>query len=131
MDLIFISYIDVASIQLSQIGPATCGQLAAAAAQKLADRESQPLCCQDITLMPVVAETFGGGGRFAQKVFNFSARAPASGNCTTVGVGTTRLHQGPSTIVMRANVRSMLARVSRGDSFFSGPSAHNRARATL
>ena len=61
----------------------------------------------------MVAESFGGWGPVAQKAYNVIARASAARSGLGVGVATSRLYVGLNTNIMRANARSLLARVNR------------------
>ena len=102
-------------LRQSQLHESAGTQLAAAAAyevEKLTDRNTAEQCAaHGITLLPVVAESFGGWGATAHKVFNVIARASAARTGISVGLATTRFYEGLSTKIMRANARSLLARI--------------------
>ena len=101
-------------------------------AQKRADRNTAERCAaHGITLMPIVAESLGGWGPCAQKVFNTIARASAARSGASVGVETSRLYEGLSTKLMRANARSLLARAGRSAIDITRACAQERARTTL
>ena len=129
-----IDFAVTSPLQQAQVNEAAHTQLAAAVAYegvKLADRDTARRCAaMGITLMPAIAESFSGWGPVAQKAFNVIARASATRSGLSVGVTTSRLYEGLSTIVMRANAHSLLARVGRESS--GAPStAQERARSTL
>ena len=98
-------------------GGAARTQLSAAVsyeAEQLADRNTARRCTeQGIQLFPIIAESFGGGGPRAQTAFNVIARASATRVGQSVGLATIHLYEGLSTIIMRANARSLLARLGR------------------
>ena len=123
-------------LQLSQVGEAARTQLAAATAyeaRKLSDRDTARRCAaHGISLVPMVAESLGGWGPRAQKAINIIARAAAACSGHTVGISTARIYEGLSTRIMRANARSLLARVTRcGNATACAGAAHDRARARL
>ena len=122
-------------LQLAHVGAAARAPLAAATAyeaHKRADRKTAERCAaHGITLMPIVAESLGGWGPCAQKAFNVIARASAARSGASVGVATSRLYEGLSTKIMRANARSLLARAGRSDAAVVRDNAQERARATL
>ena len=103
--------------QLSEVGPSSRKQLAAAEAyekRKLEDRDTAARCAAlGIKLEPVIVESFSGVGPMAQKVFKVIARASALRTGLPVGVATSRLYEGLSTRIMRANARALLARITR------------------
>ncbi len=105
-------------LQLAGVHEASQTQLAAAVAMeahKLADRSTAALCEREgIVLKPVVAENFCGWGPVAQKVIGTIAQAYARRKGLTVGAATNQIYEGLSTKTMRANARSLLARVDLG-----------------
>ena len=102
-------------VQLAEIGNAARSQLSAAIqyeATKLSDRDTASQCAAlGLQLIPIVAESFSGWGPRAQDALATIARASATRSGTAVGTATTRMYEGLSTIIMRANARALLARV--------------------
>ena len=121
-------------LQLAELGNASQTQLPATVnyeADKLADRDTASRCAAlGIELIPVVAESFGGWGPRAQQALKVIARASATRSGTTLGIATTRMYEGLSNIIMRANARALLAR-SGGDAHSGVGDAQNRARNLL
>ena len=121
-------------MQLATLGTASRTQLSAAMeyeAEKLSNRETADRCTTlGIQFIPVVAESFSGWGPKAQEALGVIARASASRTGTTVGLATTYLYEGLSTIIMRANARALLARVG-GESVEDAREAACRARGEL
>ena len=91
-------------------------QLAAASAyedHKASDRSTEERCRQQgIRLVPVVAESYGGWGTCAQRHFKWLLHAHASLTGKSVSQASLEFYSSLSIIIMRANVRSLLARVS-------------------
>ena len=121
-------------LQLAELGNASRTQLSAAMnyeAHKLADRNTASRCAAfGIQLIPVVAESFGGWGPRAQHALGVIARVSATRSGTTVGMATTRMYEGLSSIIMRANARALLARAG-GDAHRSANDAQSRAQSML
>ena len=103
-------------VQQRRVAEAAGRTLAAAEAyeeQKLADRSTGDRCRHfGLRLVPMIAESYGGWGLTAQKAFKVIARAGAARNGKTVSDMTSQLYSGLSIKLMRANARSLLARVS-------------------
>ena len=123
-------------LQLTQLGPAARGQLSAAMAyeaHKLGDRDTAARCAaMGITLYPVVAESFAGWGPTAQAVFKVIAGASAARSGLSIGVVTSQFYEGLSTRIMRANARSLLARVGQDVEGSGGlVASHGRAMVIL
>ena len=100
-------------------------------ASKLTNRETGARCAVlGIQLIPVVVESFRGWGPRAQHALSVIARAFATRPGTNVGLATTQMYEGLSTIIMRANARALLARTG-GDAHGSASDAQSRALSML
>ena len=92
-------------------------------ATKMEDRATAARCHQlGIKLIPMVAETFGGWGPAAQKVFSFISRATAEKQGITDSAASRQLYQALGVKLQRANARAIIARVA-GSSNLSTNSA--------
>ena len=103
-------------LQLSGIRNSAVEQLAAAAeyeAQKFGDRDTAERCrAQGIRLVPMVAESFGGWGVEAQKVFKTLGRQIATHTGEAHGAVVAHLYENFSIKLWRAAARSALARAA-------------------
>ena len=125
-------------LQMAEVAAAAQRQLAAATAyeeRKRSDRATAEKCAaHGIQLIPMVAESLGGWGLEAQRAYKFIAQAQAAKSGLSMGVCFSRLYEGLSSKLMRANARSVLARVQvAGTDFAEVPagSAVERADAVL
>ena len=96
------------------MGDAATRCLAAAEAYetaKLEDRETARKCRdQGLQLVPVVAETPGGWGSYAQKLFGEVAAATAAATGVSLSRATQDLYEGLGVALQRAQARAVLAR---------------------
>ena len=111
-------------LQQGEVRGAALQALSAASSyesKKLADRSTAERCQRlGLRLEPMVVESFGGWGSRAKGVLKFLAQAKAAQSGETVSVVTRSLYSGLSIKLMRANARSLLARVAE-------TGAHERA----
>ena len=85
-------------------------------ARKLADRDTASECRRHgCHLAPMVVESYGGWGQIAQDNFKFLAHARAARTGESVSDISRILYSGLSITLMRANARSLLARVPADD----------------
>ena len=78
----------------------------------------------------MIVESFGGWGAAAQKAFSVIAKARAARQGCTESQASEQLYQGLSSKLMRANARSLLARIADVD-LCSGRPLLSRSRAAL
>ena len=99
--------------------------------RKRDDRETARKCeALGISLVPMVAESFGGWGGEAQKAFKIIAQASASRTGHSASIVTAQLYEGLSIKIMRAGARALLARIADVVAMPEND-ARQRARASL
>ena len=82
-------------------------------AHKLADRQTAQRCAEaGFKLTPMVAETLGGWGPAAQKVFRAIAKATAEATGLDDSAETSQLCEGLGIKLQRANARVILSRIA-------------------
>ena len=105
--------------QQSEVQAASVTQLCAATsyeARKLSDRDTASQCRRHgCHLAPMVVESYGGWGQIVQDNFKFLAHARAARTGESVSDISRILYSGLSITLMRANARSLLARVPAGN----------------
>ena len=128
------SRLDVAitsPLQSIRLDSASSTSLAAASEYedfKLNDRDTARRCADhSVSLIPMVAESFGVWGQLAQPAIKVLAHALASKQGTDVSNALLYIHHGLSSRLWRANARSVLARVG-GDEMVARTAPRAMAR---
>jgi hypothetical protein len=81
--------------------------------EKFNDRGTQEKCAREgITLVPVVAETFGGWGPVATNFFRRLLHLAAERQGQSVSSLSAQLYQGLAVRLQRANARAVLRRIA-------------------
>ena len=80
--------------------------------RKFEDRNTASRCTElGITLIPMIAESFGAWGDHAQKAFSTICNAYVAKNCVSESVAINQVYEGLNTKFMRLNARSLLVRI--------------------